>query len=205
MKLFKNKLIRITFIYIPAIVGVIISVLIYYSPYKYNEQLNKKAVVNTVIINKSAEEVYKYLGNSDNAREWSSYVNHITTLNENNISDGKIGSIRRCYQYKNEEKGNIWDEEILDVIPSKKRKLSVFNMKNFSVTSNNLITEQHYEVIDTNSCKLSFVVFIKNDASLLEKVSLALFGYKVSNVFQKNISNVKAICEKNENYERKYL
>lgn len=169
--------------------------MLFLSPYQYQEDYNKKVVVAKVKINKPVETVFKYLGNSNNAQDWSVYVDHITTLNPNKIPDGKKGSIRRCFQFENEKEGDIWDEEVLEIIPNQKRTLSIFNMKNFRVTSDNIITEQVYHKLGEGKCELSFTVYLKDDAPLMEKLSMSLFAYKIKSIFKRNISNVKRYCE----------
>ncbi len=183
-------------IIIPTLIVFTIIVAIICSPYQFCEKKNKKIVVSTIKINAPVELVYKFLGDSENAQYWSSYVDHISNLNDSVIPDGHVGSTRRCFQLNNEASGNIWDEEILAVTENKNRTLSIFNMQNFLVTSNHLITEQTYKELDNKTCELSFILYLNNDASWIDQLSLALFAYNVEDAFTKNIENVKLICEK---------
>ena len=92
----------------------------------------KPILKSSITINVTADSVFQYLGNSKNAIEWSSFVDHISPLNGKDFTDGAVGSLRRCF-VQEDELGMRWDEEILEIEQSKRRKLSVYNLKEFSV------------------------------------------------------------------------
>ena len=120
-----------------------------------------------VIINAPAKQIYQYLSNSKNASEWSSFVSHIIPLNPKITKDGTIGSIRRCFKNKN-EKGETWDEEIVINELNQRRRLTIFNLKNFPLNSNGLLTEQLYKTISKNQCQLSFSLFLNEKAGIVD-------------------------------------
>jgi len=167
---------------------------IVFSPYKYSEYVKKDVIVSSVLIDVSTNDLFEYLGNSENAQHWSSYVSQIETLNEDMISDGKKGSIRRCF---GKEKGVIWDELILAVEQNKSRVLQIFNTTGFLVMVNNLVTEQNYEPINSKQTKLSFLLYIEGSSlSILDWVKVKIGAYKVSSIFDRNLLNIKRINEK---------
>ena len=172
-----------------------VTLLHWFSPYQNNDLYSHKAIINSIIIDKTPSEVFDYLGNSDNASNWSTYVDHITCLNSDTINDGSIGSIRRCF--KNEdENGIFWDEETIEKELNTKRTLSIFNMNGFWMTADNLRTQQVYEEVD-GKCKLSFTLYYEpNKASFWDKLKLSLTSYFVVPIFQGNIEQVKEILEK---------
>lgn len=160
------------------------------SPYHYGKPMS-----HTIIIDAPKEKVFQFLGNSANAARWSVFVNHISTLNPNEITDGQVGSRRRCFVNQNEQ-GTQWDELITEVIPNEKRQLSIYHLVDFSMKANNLYTEQQYEKINNNQCKLTFSLFYKNsDTTLFEHLKTYLAAYKIKSIFERNMLNIKTIIE----------
>jgi len=168
--------------------------LILFSPYHSENGL--KRVEHTIIINAPAAFVFDYLGNSENARVWSVFVDHITTLNGDQIEDGLAGSMRRCF-VEADEQGMYWDEEILEVVSNKKRRLSIINMQGFPMSAKNLETEQIYVALDEGKCQLSLTLFFRPEmSSLVDHLKLYFAAYKVKSIFAKNLDNIKLDVEK---------
>ena len=188
------KLLKIV-VFAVLILAFTISLLDYFSPYRNNNIYPNRALIQSITIKKPPSVVFNYLGNSDNASNWSVYVNHITPLNTQEIEDGKIGSIRRCFKNKNET-GIYWDEEIIKSITNEKRTLSVYNLNGFWFTAHSLKTEQLYKETEGN-CKLSFTLFSDNkNTSFLNELKLSLGSYFIKSIFEENIKNIKQIIEK---------
>ena len=189
-----NKLKKITLITLLSLL-ILTCLMIALSPYGNKDGSECKLVIHTVKINASADSVFHFLGNSNNAKRWSVYVNHITPLNSDSVADGQPGSTRRCFQNANEQ-GIQWDELITVVEPGKRRQLTIYNMQNFSMQANNLATEQLYEAVDNNTCKLSFTLFYCNaEPTLFESLKTYFAAYIVKNIYQKNMENIKRIVE----------
>jgi DNA-binding transcriptional ArsR family regulator len=165
---------------------------IWLSPYQYG-----KPMTYSVTINAPRELVFQFLGNSANASRWSVFVNHISTLNPSEVPDGKVGSRRRCF-VNADEKGTQWDELITEVVPNEKRELSIYNLVDFPMVANNLYTEQIYESINENQCRLTFSVFYKNtEPTVFEHLKTYLAAYKICSIFERNMLNIKRIIEEN--------
>lgn len=177
-----------------------------FSPYKHSEKYSYKNVVdNTVVINEPIDSVFRMLGHSSYARQWSVFVHHITPLNSNEVADGTPGSTRRCYTQE-DEKGIVWDEKILIVEPNQRRRLSIYNTKGFESESNDLFTEQLYEKIDSNTTKLTFVVF-RDESKNMEWWKQALLyyiAYDMKTIFENNMENIKYLAEEGSNYHRRH-
>src|SRR6187455_1770069 len=90
-----------------AFLAIIICIVILTSPYGRSEGFEYRLVKYTVNINTSSDSVFRFLGNSNNARRWSVFVHHISTLNADSLPDGRPGSRRRCY-CKEDETGMTW-------------------------------------------------------------------------------------------------
>mgnify|MGYP000144421480 CR=1 FL=1 len=164
------------------------------SPFKSHEGFDYLLIKQTIVIDAPVEKVFNYLGNSDNAQDWSVFVDHITCLNGDEVSDGKVGSERRCF-VSEDEKGTQWDERITEVVPSKKRQLTIYNLEGFPITAQNLATEQIYEPFE-NKCKLSFTVFYKGaEPTWGEYFKTTLAAYRIKSIFKKNMYNIKKIVE----------
>lgn len=172
-----------------------LTLMVVFSPYGKKEGFDNKLVINKVLIDAPKEKVYNYLGNSDNARDWSVFVDHINTLNAKSRPDGAVGSVRRCFKTKNET-GIVWDEEILINEANQRRRLSIFNMKGFGLSAENLFTEQIYTE-KNGKCELSFTLFFdETKSNWWDKLKLYYAAYKVSTIFDDNLQNIKKYNEK---------
>lgn len=171
----------------------VIAALIFFSPYK--SQPNRGyAIIKTIRIEAPQKELYNYLGNSDNAADWSSYVSHIETLNEEEFTDGEKGSTRRCYQ--KDDKNNTWDERIELAYPYSYRRLSIYNLQGFPIESEALLTEQLYEGIDSSTTRLSLTLYLDPEKSdWRDHLKLFIASYKVGSIFQANLKKIKKINE----------
>lgn len=180
-------------LFILIVVGLIC--LIVFSPFGNKEGFKYKILIHTVDINAPVDSVFNFLGNSGNASRWSSYVDHIVPLNGDEISDGKVGSIRRCYKEAS-ERGQTWDERIILVEKNKRRQLIIYNMQEFDMKADGLATEQLYEVISPLKTRLSFTLFYKDeDPSIMDLLKTYFAAFSVKKIFEKNLSNVKRIIE----------
>lgn len=175
------------------IVFATIGALVFFSPYK-NQPNRGHAIINTIDIKANQEQLYNYLGNSENASDWSSYVSHIETLNEPEFADGEKGSTRRCYQ--KDDKTNTWDERIELAYPYSYRRLSIYNVKGFPIGSKALLTEQLYERIDSSSTKLSLTLYLDPDKSdWADHLKMFIASYRVGSIFEANLENIKKANE----------
>ena len=178
MKKLKVILLSILIIAVAGLFAIIL-----FSPYGYKDNGSLKMVKHTVVIDASPEQVFTYLGNSDNAKVWSVFVDHISPLNSQEVPDGKPGSRRRCF-CNADETGRTWDELITVVEPNKKRQLAMYNYRNFSVTAENLATEQLYQELPGNKTKLSFTVFIKSEQQpILDQLKFYYAAYEMQDIF----------------------
>lgn len=186
---------RKLFLYILLFFSLLIAGVIAFSPYSSHKRFSNKLIKHSIDINAPAEKVFEFLGNSGNASRWSSFVSHITVLNSNSFADGTAGSRRRCFRYKNEN-GMQWDELITEAIPNKKRQLSIYNLKDFSMTAHHLATEQIYESISENKCRLTFTVFFKDaKPTVWETIKIYIAAFIIKPIFKNNLSNIKRITE----------
>ena len=165
------------------------------SPFGNYQGHDYKLLKESILIDAPVEQVYAYLGNSDNASEWSIYVDHIATLNSDQISDGEQGSIRRCFVNANES-GKRWDEEVLLVEFNTRRRLSCYNYVGFKVTAGTLNTEQIYEETKDGNCLLSFTLFFPpGESTFWKRIKMYYEAYEVAEVFQKNLKNIQKFNE----------
>ncbi|MBL56498.1 MAG: hypothetical protein CMP61_04845 [Flavobacteriales bacterium] len=182
-----------------------IGIMILFSPYGKGKLYKNRYLACSIEVNASKEITYKILGNSDNARKWSVFVHHISTLNSNEISDGSVGSVRRCFQQE-DENGLRWDEEILVNEVNSRRRLSIFNMVHFDLSADNLMTDQLYENYD-GGCKLTFTIFFDptKRISFIDELKMYFAAYKAEEIFEKNLENIKNLIERGDTYERVHL
>jgi uncharacterized protein YndB with AHSA1/START domain len=178
-----------------AVLILIFTGLILFSPYKSHDGFSYDLVKHTVEIDAPPDSVFKFLGNSDNASKWSVYVDHISPINSDSFPDGVPGSRRRCFCNENEQ-GCRWDELITEVIPAQKRQLTIYNQKDFLLNSEHLATEQIYQKLPGNKTSLTFTVFYKDiDPGIWDIIKISLSAYEIKSVFEKNMTNIKRLIE----------
>jgi uncharacterized protein YndB with AHSA1/START domain len=177
---------------------IVTSAIVVFSPYGKKEGFEFKLISHSIEINAPTETVFNFLGNSKNASRWSVYVDHIIPLNSDQFKDGVPGSVRRCFRYA-DKSGTQWDELITEVIPNKKRQLTIFNMKDFPMKAEGLATEQWYQDLENQKTQVTFTVFfINRQPTMFDALKTYLAAYQIKRVFAENMENIKAIVEKEE-------
>jgi uncharacterized protein YndB with AHSA1/START domain len=184
---------RAALIFVPAAAAAVIG-MIALSPYGRHAGFTFPLMKATVEINADPDSVFRYLGNSGNARRWSVFVDHINTLNPDSVPDGQVGSWRRAF-CNADETGRRWDELISEVVPGKKRQLELSNYHDFPVTAEHMATDQIYEPLDGGRCRLTFTVFFKGDPSFRDTFLMYLASYRIKAIFDANMNNIKRIVE----------
>ena len=165
----------------------------YWNPSEGAHELNVQIEVDG-----SVDQVYNYLGNSENAKSWSVYVSSINALNAEAFKDCEAGSIRRCY-VKGSQNAQFWDEEILINEKNHLRQLSIFNLNNFLLTADHLITEQRYSENEEGGCLLEFSLFFKENPSFIDQLKMHFASRIVQNIFEQNLHNIKLDIEMKAN------
>lgn len=176
--------------------SLIVSMIVMLSPYGNHPDRTEKLIQVSIPINASSKQVFDYLGNSDNARDWSVFVDHISPVNNSYIADGAEGSIRRCFVNAN-EKGKSWDELVLEVKPHTKRLLSCYAYEGFNLTAGELYTEQIYSNPQPNKCVLSLTLFLPpGENNWITHLKMYYAGYEIAKIFKLNLENIKILNEK---------
>jgi len=153
-----------------------------FSPYK-------SKVVSSVGIDMPCEMAFDYLGNSDNASDWSVFVDYIETINDDRVTDGMVGSKRMCYTNW-DQSGFRWEEEVLERVENEYRKLSCYNFKGLKLRSPVLATEQIYTPKDYG-CEVKFTLDFLYKPSLWDRAKMKFSAYRIKSIFNKNLANVK--------------
>ncbi|HSM37116.1 MAG TPA: SRPBCC family protein [Longimicrobiales bacterium] len=167
--------------------------LLIWSPYREHDGFPYPLVKETVDVDAPCERVHAYLGNSANASDWSVFVDHITPLNEDSVPDGEAGSIRRSFRNA-DESGMTWDEHF-EVVEPLRRRLSVYNLKGAPRAEADLLTEQIYEPLGEDGCRLSFTLFFRTEPGLRDAVLMRLTSHWIARIFRRNIDNVGRLVE----------
>lgn len=179
------------------LIALIFTLLYVINPFRYHSQYNEsRSIVHSVLIKASPDRVFNYLGNSANASNWSIFVHHITPINAQEVPDGKVGSIRRCFT-RADETGSRWDETILIVEPSKRRRISCYNLMDFAMTADNLCTEQIYRDLGNNQIELVFTVFYLEKPDQWTDFKTRIASWVIQYIFKTNMENIKQEVEKN--------
>ena len=109
------------------------------------------------------------------------------------MQDGLPGSKRLCV-VQEDFFGESWEEEIITANVCERRRLTVDNLKGFSVKASHLFTDQYYESMEGNKTRLYFKLYLKPE-SIFDYAKFTFFGPYIAGVFAKNLSNIKEILE----------
>ena len=169
----------------------LLAVLLLLSPYR---GAPIPMVRESVEIRRACNQLWEYLGNSAHASDWSVFVSHITPLNTPRIPDGASGSIRRSFQ-NSDETGMRWDE-YFDEVTQSRRRLRIYNVVGAPLpTTTDLLSDQVYEPLGEDHCRLSFTLFFGEEPSLGDLLKIRLASYAVARIFRSNIENIKRLNE----------
>lgn len=168
------------------------------------EHIHKEVIV----IDASQKEVWDYLSDNSNAKMWSVFFDHISTLESTdpNINEGGVGSVRRCFRHPNEQ-GISWDEVTVKTEPYHLRQIHTYNIQNWPVKDFNALefdVYQTYEDLGENKTKLSFTTNLKSPQTNYAKWLFYLAKWETLRVFKVNLENIKAHIEQGQpsSYDR---
>jgi len=163
---------------------------------KYLEVEWDKATTTSVIINAPLSAVWKYASDSTKAVDWSVFFAHIDPLP--GISDGQIGSLRRCFRNANTNPP-YWDEIIILLEPEKMRVITTYNLTGFKfgflTEGSYVFVRQLYRAIDANRTEMTFQTRYSQRSGLLTKFGFFLAKSDTEDIFKKNLHNIKAAIE----------
>ena len=145
----------------------------------------------SVVINAPLESVWAYVGNSENAKEWSVYFSHIKPIAG---QDGQVGGIRRCFRRSDETK-NRWDEKTLELKPMTYRKIHTYALHGFPDESFNSaefhVHQRFEESADKKSVTLSFGSELLKPHDPISFFRFLWHSGEVSRVISLNLQNIK--------------
>lgn len=166
-----------------------------FSPYGYHKGFDYPLIIQTIVIDAEPETVFKYLGNSSHAADWSVFVDHISPTNDTTIQDGEIGSERRCFGSA-DETGIIWDERITKVEPGAHRQLEIYHLQGLELKADHLLTDQLYRRTNGLQTSLSLTLhYGSHQPTFWVKLKTYLAAYKISSIFAANLINIKKQIE----------
>lgn len=166
-----------------------------FSPYGRRGDIPYRHLAESTDIAASCSTLFRYLGNSANAADWSVFVDHITHLNPQAAADGEVGSIRRSFRDAH-EKGMRWDEYIVEVVLHRRRRLRVYDVVGSTLpVTTPLLTDQIYEPSGPDRCRLTFTLFFERKPSPAEELRMHVASYEIARIFRRNIAGIKHIAE----------
>lgn len=172
-------------------------------------------ISKSVVIDAPVSETWTVASNSKNARKWSIYFHHISSLpskKPNAPVDGQPGSKRMCYRFE-DEKGVMWKEKVVTIEPNKYRKIHTYKLKNFNIPLagwTEYYVDQFYQDKGNGKSELTFGTQIKKPESVFKSpinflkwavYPIMKLGYiasarrEVGRVFQVNLENIGALVE----------
>ncbi|HEV2132411.1 MAG TPA: SRPBCC family protein, partial [Longimicrobiaceae bacterium] len=158
-------------------------------------------IAESVTIEAPVEEVWSYLGDSGNARQWSVFFHHIAPLDS---LDGRLGAERRCF--RNPDRSGIrWDETVIALVPHRERRIHVYNLAGFALPRadrSEFETRQLYERPSPGTTRLTFTAELREPRDLLTRLLFRLTRSETERIFRRNLANIKAAVEQKDAYKR---
>lgn len=168
-------------------------VISFFTSYHFHSRFGKKAIVVSAEIDAPAGQVFGYMTQSENARNWLTFVDRVTPLEKEGAAGRYSFSERRCIAGDaNQER--CWDETLLAQEEGKWRKLKIHNIRGFPVSWDSLISEQIIETVDSIRCTVIFALYLDEDkASMADRIKLYLAAFRVSEIFEGSLKNLARI------------
>ncbi len=167
-----------------------------------------KQVSYSVIVDAPVEKVWSYVSDSSNAKDWSVYFDHISSLP--GVEDGRPGSIRRCFRNADEE-GAFWDEEVVKVRENEYREIRTFNLNGFGdpdLKKTQFKVQQIFEKLESDKTKLTFTSEYSGPMDFSTLKALVPAAAEAERIFRLNLENIKSLIEGGERthlYEAKNM
>lgn len=155
------------------------------------------SISRSIIIDAPVAKVWRYASDSTKASDWSVYFDHISPL-PGEFTDGKVGSLRRCFKYA-DESGEYWDEVTIEVIPERSRKIVSYNFTNYPLPilyrNQYAFVRQLYESVGENQTKMTFQTIRPKNSKFVWKIIFRKTRDEVGEIFHLNLENIKAAIE----------
>ena len=195
---------RFSLIIITPIIFIILAISISFVIATQKEQVYKEFVV----IDAGQKEVWDYLSDNSNAKMWSIFFDHISTLETtgSDVAEGGVGSVRRCFRNSNEQ-GISWDEVTVKTEPYHLRQIHTYNIQNWPLEDFNVLefdVYQTYEKLGKNNTKLGFTASLKSPQTAYAKWLFYISKWETLRVFKVNLENIKVHIERGQmaSYDR---
>mgnify|MGYP005846136311 CR=1 FL=1 len=150
----------------------------------------------SVVIDAPVEAVWEYVGNSDNAAEWSVFFEKIQPLP--GAKDGQTGALRRCFRATDHPEAIWWDEITLEIRENEYRRILAFNPHHFSdpqLNRGEYYVTQHFEEIQPGRTKLTFAQTQLRPRGIFKRLGFLQVGRDGSRIIQQNLENIKQAIE----------
>jgi hypothetical protein len=158
---------------------------------------------HTIIVDAPVEELWAYASDSTQAVRWSIYFHHITPMDG---PDGELGSTRRCFRQV-DEAGVRWDEEVIDLVRLRRRRMRVYNLRGFSWPGTELqemVVDQVFEDLGGGRSSLTFRTWLRGPDDVNARASWRLTRGEVERIFARNLENIGRAVEQKDRYSRRW-
>ena len=163
---------------------------------EYKEVSWDNALSHSVIIDAPLDTVWAYASNSNNARDWSVFFDHISPLP--GTGDGQVGALRRCFRNQ-KETPPYWDEIIILLEPKNMRVITTYNLTGFKfewlTTGSYIFVRQLYRSLDDKRSELTFQTNFSQKSGLVTKAAFFIAKKDTLDIFKKNLTNIKLFIE----------
>lgn len=136
-----------------------------------------------------------FLGACETGRaEWSVYFDHITPMPGS--PDGGVGAKRRCY-CRQDESGNTWDEDTVEVRAPHYRQIRTYNLQGFPAGFEvaQFRVHQRYTALSPTQTRLEFASELLRPDDWWSRVRFITKVREANRVIQLNLENIKVAVE----------
>lgn len=176
-------------------VGLIIN-----SPYKRHPGRDQRMLSQSLEIAAAADSVYRYLGDTANAKRWSIFADEIKPLNADSVAPWAPGSRLRSF-VRSGGKERRWDETVLEAVPGRKRVRVLYGFAGFSAAPDSLTLEQVFTPLadadgrEVGACRLDFNLYFTHEPRWRQTLQMFFAAYSLKGIFSRDLANIKRSLE----------
>lgn len=157
-----------------------------------------RTIEASIEVDATVDQLWDYASQSSGAKDWSIYFSHITAINTDEVPDGALGSIRRCYR-KADETGPAWDELTIESVRAERRRIWVYNLQNFlparKTAKAQYFVTQLYRALPNNRSELTFkTIAVPGTIDGMDLLNRLGRGTTLR-IFRDNLANIKEALE----------
>lgn len=177
--------------------GLLIGLVLFirFSPYKKLFGREQNGIQNSIVIDRSTNDVYDFMCRQGDVKKWMLYIDHVDMLAKHMKSSNDGSNVNRFYT-NSDETGQAYDVQVMQSEKNKKRVVRLFNFTDFPISFNEAINEQVFKTLPENKCELNMTLYYKKACpDFWDEVKAHVASYRIKKAFRENMESLKKELE----------